>query len=145
MKLILSKLASKLSKDVAIFDIFTTVVTKVCTFDVEINISDPMDHFDIYIKFHQGRSWHRKIKTNIRSDDISAISTPPGCLWGSTERGEPIEFDFLGLECDHQVLKQLEPKNLSKTGISNQFLLFLSSFLVSAALKLDGRISNLEN
>ena len=43
-----------------------------------------------------------------------AISTPPGCPWGSTERGEPIEFDFLGLECDHQVLKLLEPKNFSK-------------------------------
>ena len=100
--------------NIAIFDFFTTNVTKVCIFNVEINISDPMDHFDNYIKIPQGRFWHRKIKTNIRFDDISTNSTPLGCPWGSTEQGEPIEFDYLGLECDHQVLKQLEPKNLSK-------------------------------
>ena len=94
-------------------------------------------------RFTRGRSWHRKIKTNIRSEDISSISKPPGCPWVSTERGEPIEFDFLGLECDHQVLKQPEPKNLSKTGIFNKILLFLRSFWVLAALKLDGRIPNL--
>ena len=100
--------------DVAIFDFFTTKVTKLFIFNVEINISDPIDHFDIYIKIHQGVLMALEIKTNIGSDDISAISTPPGCPWGSTEREEPIEFDFLGLECDYQVLKQLKPKNLSK-------------------------------
>ena len=46
----------------------------------------------------------------------SAISTPPGCPWGSTDWVEPIEFDFPGLECEHQDLKQLEPKKLSKAG-----------------------------
>ena len=53
----------------------------------------------------RGRSCCRKIKTNIITEDISAISTPPGCLLGSTDPEEPIEFDFLGLECDHQGLK----------------------------------------
>ena len=62
----------------------------------------------------------------------------------STDPGEPTEFDYLDLECDHQGLKQLEPKNLSKTGISNKILLFLRSFWVLAALKLDGRIPNLD-
>ena len=65
-----------------------------------------------------------KSKTKIKIEDISAISTPPGCPWGSTERGDPIEFDFLGLECNHQVLEQLEPKNLPKTDNFNEFLLF---------------------
>ena len=40
--------------DVAIFDFFTTKVTKLSIFNVEINISDPIDHFHIYIKIHQG-------------------------------------------------------------------------------------------
>ena len=58
---------------------------------------------------------------------------------------EPIEFNFLGLKCDHQGLKQLEPKNLSKTGIFNKILSFLRGFWVLVAFKLDGRIPNLEN
>ena len=41
-------------------------------------------------------------------------STPPRYPWGCTVRGEPIKFNCLNLECDHQLLKQLEPKNLSK-------------------------------
>ena len=102
-------------------------------------------HFDIYINIHQGRSWHRKIKTNIRSDNISAISTPPGCPWVSTERGEPIQFDSLELKCDHQVLEQFELENLPKMGNFNKILLFLSGFWVLAAFKLDGRIPNLKN
>ena len=44
----------KLWMDVAIFYFFTTNVTKVCTYNVEISISDLMDHFDIYIKIHPG-------------------------------------------------------------------------------------------
>ena len=64
---------------------------------------------------------------------------------GSTEQGEPIKFDFLGLECNYQVLKQLEPKNLLKTSNLNKVLLFLSGFWVLPAFKLNGRISNLEN
>ena len=30
--------------DVAIFDFFTIKVTKVCIFNIEIKISDPIDH-----------------------------------------------------------------------------------------------------
>ena len=40
--------------DIAIFYLFTAKVTKVCDFKVEINISDPNDHFDVYVKIHQG-------------------------------------------------------------------------------------------
>ena len=114
--------------DLATLEFLTKNVTKVCISNLEIYISDPIDHFDIYIRFTRGRSWHRKIKTNIGSEDISAISTPSGYSWGSTEWGDPIEFDFLGLECDHQVLKQLEPKNLSKTGNFNKILFFQQVF-----------------
>ena len=39
-------------------------------------------------RFARGRSGHREIKTNIRNDDISAIDTPPGCSWGSTDPEE---------------------------------------------------------
>ena len=46
--------------DVAIFYFFTTKVTKVCIFNVEINISDPIDHFDIDIKIHQGALMAKK-------------------------------------------------------------------------------------
>ena len=53
---------------------------------------------------NQNKVWNR---------DFSAISMPPGCPLGSTEPEEPIKFDVLGLECDHQVLKKLQPKNLS--------------------------------
>ena len=63
----------------------------------------------------------------------------------SKERGEPIQFDFLGLKCDHQVLEQLEPKNLAKMGNFNKILLFLSGFWILAVFKLDGRIPNLKN
>ena len=75
---------------------------------------DTNDLFDVYKRLTRGRSRQREIKTNIKIDDISAIRTPPGCPWGSTDLEESIEFEFLGLECDHHVFKQLEPKNLSK-------------------------------
>ena len=39
---------------------------------------------------------------------------------GSTGREEPVELEFLGPRCDHQVLKQLEPKNLSNFVIFNE-------------------------
>ena len=67
-----------------------------------------------------------------------AISMPPGFPWEFTDPEEPIEFDFLGLECNHQALKQL-------IGIFNDFLPFLRGFWVLVALKLDGHIPNLEN
>ena len=40
--------------DVAIFDFFATKVTKLSIFTVEIDITDPIDHFDISIDIHQG-------------------------------------------------------------------------------------------
>ena len=91
--------------DVAIFNAFPSKVTKLCNFNVELNTLDTNDLFDVYKRLTRGRSGQRKIKTNIKTDDISAISMPPGCPWGSTDPEEPIEFDFLGLECDHQGLK----------------------------------------
>ena len=100
--------------DIILFNVFRSKVTELCNFNAEINTLDTKDLFDIYEKFARGRSGHREIKTNVRNDDISAIDTPPGCPWGSTDPEEPIEFDFLGLECDHQVLKQLETKKTLK-------------------------------
>ena len=76
---------------------------------------------------------------------IFTIDTPPGDPGGSTDLGETKEFDILGFRCDHEVLKQLEPKNLSKTGIFYEFRHILSGFLVPVALKLHGRIWNLKN
>ena len=64
---------------------------------------------------------------------------------GATDPEEPIKFDFLGLECDHQGLKQLEPKNLSKRAKFCNNCRFLRGFWVVAALRLDGHIPNLEN
>ena len=101
--------------DIVIFNVFHSKVTKLRNFNAEINTLDTKDLFDIYERFARGRSGHREIKTNIRNDDISAIDTPPGCPWGSIDPEESIEFDFLGLECDHQTLKELEPKTLSKS------------------------------
>ena len=46
----------------------------------------------------------------------------------STDPGETKEFEFLGFRCDRKVLKQLEPKTLSKTGIFYEFRYFLSFF-----------------
>ena len=59
-------------------------------------------------------TFESKNQNKVWNNDFSAISTPPGGPGGSTDPEEPIEYEFLGLECDHQVLKQLEPKNLSK-------------------------------
>ena len=54
MKLISFKLACKSVNGRCNFCFFTTKVTKLFIFIVEINISDPIDHFHIYIKIHQG-------------------------------------------------------------------------------------------
>ena len=85
---------------------------------------DTKDLFDIYERFARGRSGHREIKTNIRNDDISPIDTPPGHSLGSTDPEELIELGFLGLKCDHQGLKQLEPKNHSKGTFLTKFCSF---------------------
>ena len=128
--------------DIVIFNVFRSKVTKLRNFNAEINTLDTKDLFDIYERFARGRSGHREIKTNIRNDDISAIDTPPGCPWGSTE--ELIEFNFFGSKCDHQDLKQLEPKKHSKRDIFNKILLIFRGFWVLAPLNSDGCILNLE-
>ena len=51
----------------------------------------------------------------------------------------------MGLECDHQVLKQEEAKNFVKLGFFNEFRRFLRGFWLLAVLKQHGRIPNLEN
>ena len=53
--------------------------------------------------------------------------------------------NFLGLEYDYEVLKQLVAENLSKTGIFHEFWLFLGGFWLLAILKQYDRILNLEN
>ena len=74
----------------------------------------------------------------------STIDTPPGCPGGSTDRENPTEFEFLGLRCDHEVLKHLEAKNLVKIGIFDDISSVLRGFWLLAALKPHGRIPNLE-
>ena len=44
----------------------------------------------------------------------------PGYPRGSTGQEELVEVEFLGLRCDHQVLKELETKNLSNFGIFDE-------------------------
>ena len=51
----------------------------------------------------------------------------------------------MGLECDHQVLKQEEAKNFVKLGFFNESWRFLRGFWLLAVLKHHGRIPNLEN
>ena len=63
---------------------------------------------------------------------------------GSTDREKPTEFEFLGLSCDHEVLKHLEAKNLVKIGIYDDIWLFLRGFWLLDVLKPHGRIPNLE-
>ena len=82
----------------------------------------------------------KKNQNKCQNSYIFTIDTPPGDPGGSTDPGETKEFNILGYRCDHEVLKQLEPKNLSKTGIFYEFWHFLSVFLVLVALKLYGRI-----
>ena len=71
---------------------------------------------------------------------IFTIDTPPGDPGGSTDPGETKEFNILGFRCDHEVLKQLEPKNLFKSAENHKKCLFLRGFWVLATLKLHGRV-----
>ena len=57
---------------------------------------------------------------------------PTGGSGESTGPEEPVEFEFLGLRCDHQVLKHLETKNLSNFGIFDEIWLFLGGLLLLA-------------
>ena len=69
---------------------------------------------------------------------------PPGCPGGSTDREKPTESEFLGLRCDHEVLKLLEAKYLVKIGFFDDIVLFLRGFWLLDTLKPHGRIPNLE-
>ena len=64
---------------------------------------------------------------------------------GSTDLGEPTEFEFQGYRCNHEALEPLETKNLSKMGIFYEFRLFSRGFWLLAVLKQHGRIPNLEH
>ena len=90
---------------VAILNFFLSKVIELCNFNVEIKTWNTNGLFGNYERFARGRSGHREIKTNIKTDDFSAISTPLGYPWGSTDPEEPMEFNFLGFKCNHQGLK----------------------------------------
>ena len=57
----------------------------------------------------------------------------------SADRDLHVEFDFLGVGCNHSVLEQLEAKNLQKLAVFDNTWLFLRGFWLLAALKEHGR------
>ena len=63
---------------------------------------------------------------------------------GSAGSEEPVKFEFLGLRCNHQVLKHLETKNLSNFGIFDEIWLFLGGFFLLASSSPHGRTRDLE-
>ena len=73
---------------------------------------------------------------------LKTTPPPPGCPWVPGGPEATPEPSFRGLVLDHQVLKQPEAKNLSKTAKFDQKQQFLSVFLDLASLKLDGRAPN---
>ena len=81
-----------------------------------------------------------KVKNKCFIAYIFTIDTPLGWQGVSIDLVETKEYKFLGFRCNYEGLEQLEPKNYSKTGILDEFWHFLMSFLVLAALNLDGRI-----
>ena len=62
--------------------------------------------------------------------------------WGPEATPKPI---FRGLVLDHQVSKQPEVKNVSKTDKFDHKQHIFSVCLALASLKLDGRVSDPEN
>ena len=72
-------------------------------------------------------------------------TTPPRTPGGSTEWNFHVEFDFLGLQCNHAGLKQLEAKNLSKRAKLLQKRPYSGDFLLLTSLNHHGRTPNLEN
>ena len=57
---------------------------------------------------------------------------------------EPVKFEFLGLRCNHQVLKHLETKNLSNFGTFDEIWLFWGGYLLLAYSNPHGRTRDLE-
>ena len=72
-------------------------------------------------------------------------TNPPKTPGGSTVRDFYVEFDFLGLGCDHAVLEQLEAKNLSKRATCLQKQPIFGGFWLLATLEQHGRTPHLKN
>ena len=53
-------------------------------------------------------------------------------IGGSTDQKFYVEFDFLGLECDHDDLKLSEAKNLQNMAVFEEVWLFLKGFWLLA-------------
>ena len=56
-----------------------------------------------------------------------------------------IEFDSIELGCDHQLLKELEAKNLQKIGIFDQIWLLLRGFWLLPVFKIRGHTQSIYN
>ena len=95
--------------------------------------------FCIVDKFHQRAFSVKYGRKTDKIHDISTSCSPPGWRRVSKKRERPTEFEFLGFRCDHEVLRALEAKNRSKTGVFDEIWLFLSGFWLLALLKLHGR------
>ena len=93
----------------------------------------------------QATIWEHTLTDPNASCPRSLLKTtppPPGCPWVPGGPEVTPEPSFRGLVLDHQVWKQPEAKNLSKTAKFDQKQQFLSVFLDLASLKLDGRAPN---
>ena len=69
---------------------------------------------------------------------LETTPPPPGYPWISGGRYVTPEPGFRGLVHDHQLLKELEPKNCKKRAKFDQKQHFLSGVLVLACLNLNG-------
>ena len=73
---------------------------------------------------------------------LKTTPQPPGYPWISWGLYMTPEPRFKGLVLDHQILKEPEPKNLSKRAKFDQKQQFLDGFLALIPLNLDGRAPN---
>ena len=92
----------------------------------------------------RGRYQQEKSKQSFKTP-VVLLAPLPQRLWGSTIRDFHVEFDFLGMGCNHAVLEQLEAKNLQTLAVFDNTWLFLRGFWLLAALEEHGCIPNLEN
>ena len=86
---------------------------------------------------------HRGLRSSfiVHFTSITSQKTPGR----STVRDFYVEFDFLGLGCDHAVLEQLEAKNLSKRATCCQKQPIFGGFWLLAALEQHGCTPHLKN
>ena len=68
--------------------------------------------------------------------------TPPGYPWVPGGRYVTPEPRYKGLVLNHQLLKESEPKNISKRAKFDQKQKFLGGILAPVVLNLDGRALN---